>query len=82
MQPVPFLGYRNIALVTAPFIDIDFIRQSRTHGIAVDISNRLQQLTVRIDKNGLVASSEKLAVALVATIVSLGVNTVQVAHAS
>ena len=82
MQPVPFLGYRNIPLVTAPFIGIDFIRQSHSHRIAVNISNRLQQVAVRIDKNGLVASSEKLAVALMATIVSLSVNAVQVAHAS
>jgi hypothetical protein len=57
MQPVPFLGYRNIPLVAAPFIGIGFIRQSHTQWIAVDISNRLQQVTVRIGKNGLVTSS-------------------------
>jgi hypothetical protein len=44
MQPVPFLGYRNIPLVATPFIGIDFIRQSLTHGIAVDISNRMREI--------------------------------------
>jgi len=48
----------------------------------VDISDRLQQVVGSIDEGGLVASTEKLTVTFVATIVSLGVYPVQMTHAS
>ena len=47
----------------------------------MDISNRLQPVSVRTNQNGLVVSSEKLVVTLVAAIVSLSVYSVQMSHA-
>ncbi len=82
MQPVPFLSDGNIPLMAAPSISIDLVHQSGTQGIPMNISNSLQKVTIRADKDGFITSSKKLAVALVTTVVSLGVDAVQVAHAS
>ena len=48
----------------------------------MDISYCLQQVAVGVDENGFVTPTEKLTIAFVAAIESLGVDTVQMAHAS
>jgi hypothetical protein len=68
--------------MAAPFIAIDPARQSATQGIAVNISSGLQQVVVRVDQNGLESASEKLVLAVVAAIVALSVDPVQMAPAS
>jgi hypothetical protein len=50
--------------------------------ISVDISDQLQQITVSVYKDGSIPTPKKLAVALVATIESLGINTINMAHGS
>jgi hypothetical protein len=76
VEPIPFLGYGYIAFVAAPFIRINLVHQSGTQGIPVNISNRLQQIAVRVDENGLVAPSKKLTITIMAAVVSLSVYTV------
>ena len=73
MQPIPFPGNGQISFVAAPFIGINVFHQSGAQGIPVDISNRLQQVAVRIDEDGVAAPSEKLTAAVVAAVVSPGV---------
>lgn len=57
--------------MATPLICFEVLHESGLQRISMDISNRLQQVAVRTNQNGLVAPSEKLTIASVATIVSL-----------
>jgi hypothetical protein len=59
-------SYELKADLTLLFITVDTIYPTGTQRIPVDISNSLQQVAVRVDENGLVATAEKLSVAWVA----------------
>ena len=58
--------------MAAPFIGIYFFHQSGPYWISMDVSNRLQQVAVSIEKNRFVAPTKKLPITLAAAVVSLG----------
>ena len=68
--------------MAAPHIFVKLIGNASPQGVSVNISDQLQQITVGVQQYRLVSAAEQRAVAMVSAIESLGVNAVDVPHAS
>jgi hypothetical protein len=62
--------------MTAPFIFIYIFSQVGFQGISMKLSNHLQQVTVRVNEYGFVATLEKLPATFVAPVVPLDIDPV------
>ena len=68
-------------LITAPSEFFCTLSQTGTYRIEHNIADQHQQVSILVHKNGLVSTLHNLAYPSVAPIESLGVNTVDFAHA-
>lgn len=82
LQPVPLLCQGQVTCVTAPGIIIQLPDQPGTEGITVDIAQDFEQMTVILNQNGLVTSAKQLPVLPVGTIEVLGIDAIDVTHAT
>jgi hypothetical protein len=58
IKPFPFGTSGKVALVAAPGVIIQGLRQSRIQRVAMNITDELKKIRIGFDKQGLVPASE------------------------
>ena len=68
--------------MATPAIALKPLRQTRPHGVSVNIADQFKQIAIGIEKNRFVSATKQWTITLMNPIESLGIDSIDVPHAS